>query len=308
MKTEVLLTETEISEEFSDALEARDLPEKFFYWSPHSVAAWTVLSKDAASESYWDSWNQLTTDTGRVRKHLGGRVAVISLGAGNGAKDIELVKALEHEKLDVQYFPVDASAALLEQACAASDDAEIDAIGIKADISSPIHLVLAADAAEAPKLFLLTGNTLGGLDPLTQIRYVSEAMREADRLLIDAQISNEGAQAMLDNPINRRFAFAPLASVGLSMDQGEIRFEEKRDDRHAGLQPIARSFRASSDLHIWLPDRDILMERGERINLNFSYTCTPEAFRWLLGTAGKLRILEEAISADGRAITALCAR
>jgi Histidine-specific methyltransferase, SAM-dependent len=308
MKTEVLLTENEISEEFSDALEARDLPEKFFYWSPHSVAAWTVLSKDPASESYWDSWNQLTNEIARVRRHLGAKAAVVSLGAGNGAKDVELVKALEHEKMEVEYFPVDASASLLEQACSSADDAEIDALGIKADISSPIHLVLAADAAEAPKLFLLTGNTMGGLDPLTQIRYVSEAMHEPDRLLIDAQISNDGAQAMLDNPIHRRFAFAPLASVGLGIDQGELRFEEKHDDRHPGLQLIARSFRAGSDLHVWLPDRDILMERGERINLNFCYSYTPEAFRWLLAGAGKLRILEEAVSADGRAMTALCAR
>ena len=32
MKVEVVLTEADIAQEFVEAMEARDLPEKFFYW------------------------------------------------------------------------------------------------------------------------------------------------------------------------------------------------------------------------------------------------------------------------------------
>jgi len=55
---------------------------------------------------------------------------------------------------------VDASQALLEMACAGAEDDDCEALGIKADISSPMHLLLAADVSEAPRLFLMVGNTL----------------------------------------------------------------------------------------------------------------------------------------------------
>ena len=32
MKVEVVLTEADIAQEFAEAIEARDLPEKFFFW------------------------------------------------------------------------------------------------------------------------------------------------------------------------------------------------------------------------------------------------------------------------------------
>jgi hypothetical protein len=40
MKVEVVLTEADLAQEFTDAFEARDLPEKFFYWFPRSAADW----------------------------------------------------------------------------------------------------------------------------------------------------------------------------------------------------------------------------------------------------------------------------
>ena len=38
MKVEVVLTEADIAQEFAEAMEARDLPEKFFFWFPRSAA------------------------------------------------------------------------------------------------------------------------------------------------------------------------------------------------------------------------------------------------------------------------------
>ena len=40
MKVEVVLTEADIAQEFAEAMEARDLPEKFFFWFPRSAADW----------------------------------------------------------------------------------------------------------------------------------------------------------------------------------------------------------------------------------------------------------------------------
>ena len=45
MKVEVVLTEADIAQEFAEAIEARDLPEKFFFWFPRSAAEWAALAE-----------------------------------------------------------------------------------------------------------------------------------------------------------------------------------------------------------------------------------------------------------------------
>src|SRR5260370_18780141 len=109
-----------------------------------------------------------------------------------------LIKALERAGRNVKYFPVDASQTLLELACSAAEDAEIETMGIKADISGPMHLVLASDAAESPKTFLMAGKKLGGFDPPHQVPPLAECMHHRDP------------------PITRReiFPHAPLARGG----------------------------------------------------------------------------------------------
>ena len=309
MKIEALLTEAEISEEFAEAMEARDIPEKFFYWHPLCVRAWRALSRDVAYESRLHSWNLLVDDAEKISSHFDSIVAVISLGAGDGAQDVLLLKALQSVKLDVDYFPVDASQGLLELACAAAEDEEVDTLGLKADISSPMHLVLAADASENPKLFLLCGNTLGGFDPIDQVRYLSQCMREDDRLVVDAEIYDPAtALSSRDNPVGQRFAFGPLASLGITKDDGEIRFEQRRDERREGLSVITRQFQTARDLRLTVIDREVTMQRGERVNLSFNYTYSIEAFRWLLADHGGLKILHEFPSPDGRYVTVVCSR
>jgi hypothetical protein len=172
-----------------------------------------------------------------------------------------------------------------------------------------MHLVLAADASEHPKLFLLCGNTLGGFDPLDQIRYLSQGMRADDRLIVDAEIYDRAAAlSSRDNPVGRRFAFAPLASLGISKDDGDIRFEERHDERHEGLSLITRRFQAARDLRLTVVDRDITLQRGERVSLSFNYTYSVEAFRWVLTEHGGLKILHEYPSLDGRYLTVVCSR
>jgi uncharacterized SAM-dependent methyltransferase len=234
---------------------------------------------------------------------------VISFGAGDGARDRMVMNALKNAGCECLYFPVDASQAMLELACAGADDEDIETVGIKADISSPIHLVYAADAAEPPRLFILSGNTMGSFDPLAEIRYVAQCMKPEDRLIIDGEIHHEQlSMARRDNPAARQFLSTLLNGVGIRDNDGEVRFQLKRDDRHNGLHLIVRSFRAARDLSATVAGQEIPLQRGEHIGLNFQYTYTPEAFRWLLTEQGGLEMLEEHLSADGRFLTAVCRR
>src|ERR1039458_4987652 len=85
MKVEVVLTEADLAQEFTDAFEARDLPEKFFYWFPRSAADWTALAADP--DLYGGlaaTWKELGSSAIELASHFHGRVPVISFGAGDG--------------------------------------------------------------------------------------------------------------------------------------------------------------------------------------------------------------------------------
>jgi len=308
MKVEVVLTESDIAQEFAEAIEARDLPEKFFFWAPRSAAEWTSLAQNP--ELYGgltETWKQIAADSAPLAQHFGPRVPVISFGAGDGSRDRMLMQVLKDSGCDCQYFPVDASQAMLEMACAGADDDDIETTGIKADISSPVHLVYAADAAEAPRLFVMSGNTLASFDPLAEIRYVAQCMKANDRLLIDGEIfDKEKTRARRDNPHSRKFLSALLATVGIGADDGEIHFDLKQDDRHQGLYMTTRWFRAERDLFATAASRQIALQRGERIGLNFQYSYAPGTFEWLVREQGGLEILKLYPSPDSRFVTALC--
>ena len=308
MKVEVVLSEADIAQEFVEAVEARDLPEKFFFWFPRSAAEWSALTGD--EELYGglnQTWKELGAEAPALARHFGGRIPVISFGAGDGSRDRLLMNALKAAGSECLYFPVDASQCLLEMACAGAEDEDFEAVGIKGDISSPVHLIYAADAAEPPRLFVMSGNTMGSFDPLAEIRYIAQCMKPEDRLIIDGEIY-DAAKSMVrrDNPASRKFVGALLASVGIENDDGEIRFNHKRDERHDGLHLFTRSFRAGRDLSATVAGQEISLERGELIGMNFQYVYEPEAFRWLVSGHGGLEILSEYRSPDGRFLTTVC--
>ncbi len=310
MKVEVVLTEADIAQEFAEAIEARDLPEKFFYWFPRSATEWAALAGDQTLYGGLDAaWNSIANDAGPIAREFGPSLPVISFGAGDGRRDCRLIGALKNAGAECVYYPVDASQALLEMACGSADDEDVEAVGIKADISSPVHLLYATDAAEPPRLLIMAGNTMGSFDPLAEIRYLAQCMKPEDRLLIDGEIyDEEESMQRRDNPAVRRFLQSLLASVGISEDDGEIGFDRKRDERHEGLHLITRYFRAQSDLTATIGGRQIPLQRGERIGLNFQYLYSPEAFGWLLRDQGGLELLKLYPSPDGRFVTALCKR
>src|SRR5580658_10204141 len=307
MKIEVVLTEAEIVQELTEAVEARDLPEKFFYWSPLAVRAWLSRAADPAFAGLRRAWQQLAAKAAWLLEPFGRPIHAISFGAGDGATDRLLLDVVQYAGHELKYYPVDASQALLEMACAGAEDLDIETAGIKADISSPMHLVFASDAAESPKLLLMSGNTLGGFDPLDHIKHIAQCLHGGDRLILDAEIYQTNGSAPPEDLL-RQFAFAPLAALGVSADDGEVRFEHKRDKSIAGLHVMAAYFRPDRDLRIAAPGHEVLVERGEHINLNFSYRFTAEALHELLTERAGLRVLEQIPSADGKYLVVVCSR
>ena len=308
MKIEVVLTEAEIVQELAEAVEGRDLPEKFFYWSPVSVRAWLALAAGAPFHDVRQCWKQLAARSTWLLEPFSGAIPVISFGAGDGSTDRLLLDPVHQSGREQKYYPVDASQALLEMACAGGEDLDIETSGIKADISSPMHLVFASDAAESPKLLLMAGNTLGGFDPVDHVRQLAQCLHAGDRLALDAEIYQGNETAPHESDAMRQFTFAPLAALCVSAEDGEVRLEHKRDERLAGLYVTRAYFRPDRDLRIPVAGQDVLLQRGERIVMNLRYTFTTQAFRLLLEQQGGLKILDEIASPSGRYLLAVCSR
>jgi len=284
-----LLTENELADEFVAAFQARRFAEKFFYWFPLSVRAWLALCSDGAYRNYVRSRSLVARSADDLARRVRpGPLEVLSLGSGQGDKDLLLMNALRQHGVRVSYVPVDTSQALLELACQGAMGAGLPAQGIKADFTRPDHLAaLAPDPETPPRLVLLLGNTLGAFDPLAEARELRTLLRPHDLLIVDGEIyAAQQTVAGYDNPLNRRFAWAPLVAVGITEQDGKLVFEDQVDARLPGLHPLAKHFRATRDVAVRLGGESLTLSAGERIDMNQSYKYAADTFLRILADAG----------------------
>lgn len=305
-----LLTENAIAQDFVSSLRARRLAEKFFYWFPLSVRAWLALCSDGAYRNFVRSRSviaQSATDLGhRLQSES---LEVLSLGSGQGDKDLILLQHLMALGKRIRYLPVDASQALLEMACGGALEAGIWAQGIKADFTLPEHVAALAPGDDTPpRLVLLLGNTLGAFDPIAEARVLAGLLRSEDRLVVDGEIYAGGQTvAGYDNPLNRRFAWAPLHAVGIEDADGEIVFEDGSDNRLPGLHPLRKHFRAGRDIAARVGGETLEIGSGDRIEMNHSYKYAPDTLDRILESAG-LDVQWRRLSDDQRFLMVLAGR
>ena len=313
---EVLLTEKELADGFLAALEQRYLPEKFFYWFPLSVKAWLDLCQDDQPyKNFSRSYQLVSRYAADVARHRpGAKVEIVSLGAGQGDKDILLLEALRASPnrasgTSIRYRPVDSSQALLELAARRAAEAGFPVHGLKADLGDPQTAAVLAASAGEPRLYLVLGNTLGGFDPLLFLETLRRLLRADDRVLLDGEIFNPAdTLAAYDNPVNRRFAFAPLASLGLEEGRdGALVFETAADSRREGLHLVNKHFRAARRLEIPVAGRRVALEAGETVAMSGSYKYSLAAFQEMVGAVGGFQSLREYMSEDKRFVMLLAA-
>ncbi len=303
----VLLTESRLAEELAAALAERRLPEKFFYWQPLSVRAWLDLCGQGPYRNFSRSHRLVRRFTETGFELPAPPADVWSLGPGNGEKDRMVLDHLRARGADPRYRAVDSSLGLLEVACAAAAHAGYAVDGFKADLEDAEHRArLRSLEPDRSRLVLVLGNTLGGLDPLEFAPALGGFLRSKDLVLVDGEIgAGEETLAGYDNPDNRRFAFAPLAAIGLTSEDGDLCFEYQEDRRSAGLTVVRKHFRARRDLTVSLGGRSQPLAAGEILRMSGSHKYTPEAFSAILADRAGLETIRLETTEDGRYLMAL---
>ena len=308
IQIDILLSEDQIAQEFMDALERHDLPEKFFYWFPLSIRAWINLCGDGAYRNYVRSHSVLQNHAAEIVSMLPSEpIELISLGAGQGTKDFLIMEHLQKQGKYLNYRPVDASQGLLEIACQSAKDKNLACRGLKADLNNDSHLTeMQAILDEKPRLIMMLGNTLGAFDPLKFASKLDNIMRPQDFLILDGELFNQtDTLAGYDNPINRQFAFGPLSSVGLSEpNDGRLHIKTDVDNRQTGLYRIRKHFQASRDLKIMLAGETVQILSDTNIEMSWSYKYDRDALTGLITSSG-MQLAAEYLSTDKRFLTLL---
>jgi len=301
-----LLTEESLAKQFLAGIARRRLDEKFFYWFPLSVRAWLELCSDGDYRNFVRSRSLIESYAEELAGKIPpGEIDVFSIGCGQGDKDRILLRALRESVQTVNYLPADASQSLLEIACGGALKEGFSVRGFKADFTDSGHLqAIAREGDSAERLFMMIGNTMGAADPLSTAKELRRMLRPGDLLLVDGEIYSPGTIAGYDNPINRRFAWAPLYSIGIRDDQGEVVFQDEIDDRIPGLHLVSKHFAATQPSIALTGGESMKIEAGERLEMNHSYKYSAEGFKAVLDQAG-LDSRWSAQSDDGKFVMTL---
>ncbi len=202
---------------------------------------------------------------------------------------------------------MDSSQSLLEMAVERASDAGFATRGLKADLGKPETARALAASAGGPRLWMVLGNSLGVIDPQNFLKTLRALLRPEDRLLVDGEVFNaHETLAGYDNLVNRKFAFAPLASLGLEEGRdGELVFEIETPASLDGVHVVTKYFRAARSIEVPLAGQRIKLEAGEKILMNGSYKYSRDAFHKLIAETAGFEILKEYLSEDSSFLMAL---
>lgn len=297
-----LITEQELAEQLVASFQDGYLPEKFFYWTPLSVKSWLDLCTDGAYRNYIRSLaliERCASSWFRSRLEPAEEIMLVSLGAGQGDKDLVLLKALRELGSIAQYTAVDTSQSLLEIALTRAIADGFPARGLKADLGTgETWGVLGSEGPGMRQIFCLLGNTIGAFEPESLIRALSATARAGDLVLVDGEILRDQTMSGYDNPLNRRFAFAPLAAAGIDEQDGNLAFQLSRSEELSGVWRLSKYFEPVRDITFSLGGCHLAMRAGRRFQMSYSLKFAPAALAHMIRSA-PFEIEETATSDDG---------
>jgi uncharacterized SAM-dependent methyltransferase len=300
LQIQVCLTEKKITEDFFRSVRKGKLEERFFYWFPPSVVFWLRLCR---SQKYLNYRRSLSLAAKASKKFAetcrAGALQWISLGSGQGAKEIPFLEALLKKKKRIRYFPVDSSQSLLEMAVLTAGEKGIPTVGLKADFENPRHLKnIPRRLAEELRVVNILGNTLGDFRSKGLLKIFSSHMKRGDFLFVDGELyAGKRTLAGYDHPDNRRFVLGPLLSMGISERDGALQFKLKKAGA-GGLYCLSKSFRFHHAKKISYFGQTLSFPKGHILKMSPSYKYDSWAMKQILERTGLFRVREFYESSD----------
>ncbi len=168
----------------------------------------------------------------------------------------------------------------------------IPTVGFKADFTNPKHLrEIPPAGSEEVRILSLLGNTLGdGAEKF--LVQLAKLTRPGDFLLVDGELfAGKKTLAGYSHSANRKFALAPLLSLGVSERDGALRFKMERAGR-PGVFRLVKSFRFTRPTQISSGGRRISFRKNELVRMSPSFKYGRKGMEALLEKGGAFRVVD----------------
>jgi uncharacterized SAM-dependent methyltransferase len=297
----------QVGDDLFASLRTRQVNHKFHYDSVKQTQKWLALHQ-AYSPSRTDPDCAAAYDASfqAVCSRLEpGPAQLIGLGCGGGQKDARLLRLLQDCGRTVSYVPTDVSMAmvLVARRVAVEVIPEQQVFPLVCDLSSAEDLPL-DDLSEPNWARVVTFlGMIPNFEPRLILTRLRSLLRPGDLLVFSANLApgrdyQAGVNQILplyDNPLTRDWLMTFLLDLGVSSDDGVVRFEVEDDPEGTSLKRVAAYFCFSRTRKLAVQTQEFEFGAGDRVRLFFSYRHTPALLRTLLESYG-IEVLAEWIT------------
>jgi hypothetical protein len=290
---------TSVDTRLAAALSQRVVPSRLLYDSHAQAGRWLA---------YHDAWSPARTsdDVRSIYGRLAADVAssghlpttFVSLGAGGGQKDVDVMRALGSRR----YLPVETSLALAATSALAARVLDVEVEPWLIDLEASLERSVFGDEPVVFGCFGMVPNF-----PLASfLSRLGALLRPDDRLLLSANLSprpladhRPDIVDQYDNPQGRAWIAGGLAELGLAGSDYELVVEPRP------IAPDGRTWRIDVAAHLRravplrLPFLHVDWQAGDRVQAFFSNRLAADyAADVLTAHTGLVRVAE-AVAADG---------
>jgi L-histidine N-alpha-methyltransferase len=310
-----------IHRDLVQSLRTRQVNHKFHYDSHKQTQQWLKLHQayspsrtDAECAGIYDrSFSELAPQLVSKKIHL------VGLGCGGGQKDTRLLRLLKAAGKSISYAPVDVSVAmvLVAQQAATAVVSEKDVHPLACDLMTSDDLgdtsPLQCDQ-ETARVITFFG-MIPNFEPQIILPKLAALLRPDDSLLFSANLAPGPDYAagvakilpLYDNALTRDWLQTFLLDLGVTVEDGAVRFAIEDCPAGTGLKRVATYFHFTREREIAIDGETFRFAPGESIRLFFSYRHTPAKIKTLLQQHG-IGVQSEWITASQEEGVFLCRR
>jgi len=236
----------DVRQQVTREIEERRIPSTVWsYLTNSGFHNWIQLTHDPGYRYFAESLGFFRDHSSRIAAVIvdslgAAEIDFISLGPGDGQKDLTLLRALAEfasDKGGLYYYPYDVNPSMISAAMRLiGTERRLKKIKVKAMLANFDSLPQFAPIyhyRDAPNVLSLLGNTLGNFSDERDFlqRVYDGAMSAGDLLLLEVRNREEGPGPDLGRELSKRFNFGALEILGISFDPERMEYRETSNAR-----------------------------------------------------------------------------
>ncbi len=276
-----LVTAEDLDAKFLFFLAQRQMPDYFLYLGSTGTKRWLDLAQSNEFPIASRLTELLRTNVNSLAHSLPRAIDVVSIGVGDGQKEVLLLKALK-ERSEVRYFPVDISSHMVDEALEKAADLGIQMTGFVALFEDLPRL---QQYWRPPLIFCMLGNNICNYAPEELLSTVSRELEVGDYFLFDCHLFasqpeeeeqwREVFERAYHSDLNIRFNKGPLTDRGLCREDCSFKLNlVKIDSLFGQIYRTEKYIEILRETSITIGQSEVRLAAGDIIRMGFTYKYT----------------------------------